>query len=183
MSDHTAASYLACIDETVAALKESGETISDGLMVVCTLDGLPRDYSSFVDIVNQRNPPYKYEELKIALLNHEDRLKGSLDTESVMFMKPRPSEMNRSSTGAKAKNYKKQSRPIGTCFRCNEPGHFASGCTKAKEGKKTFSKSRPSYQKRCNFHNSRTHNTDECKVTSTKKHDRPNFVKSINAEI
>ena len=97
MSDHTAASYLACIDETVAALKESGETISDGLMVVCTLDGLPRDYSSFVDIANQRNPPYKYEELKIALLNHEDRLKGSLDTESVMFMKPRPSEINRSS--------------------------------------------------------------------------------------
>ena len=52
----SAAAYLASIDETVAALKESGETISDGLIVVCTLDGLPQCYKSFVDIANQRTP-------------------------------------------------------------------------------------------------------------------------------
>ena len=71
MEDRSVTAYLAQIDETIATLTEAGEKISDSLTVTVVLNGLPPKFANFVDIANQRHPPYKYEELKIALLNQE----------------------------------------------------------------------------------------------------------------
>ena len=190
MDGKNATTYLASIDETVAALKESGETISDGLIVVCTLDGLTKNYSNFVDIANQRNPPYKYEELKIALLTHEDRLKETSDTESVMALRPKFSGAAANSAYGRPNysNYRTGNninRKQGVCFKCGELGHFAANCNKDRpatsDGKSAVRDSnvfRPNFGKWCIYHRSRTHNSCDCKVASGNKSN--NYAKSAD---
>ena len=135
--------YLADIDEIVATLTETGEKISDSLTVIVTLNGLSSKFDSFVDIANQRNPPYTYDELKIALLNHEDRLnEGSdarLKSDCVM-------------------NTKANDRKQIKCFKCGKKEHIAPKC-KVKFSKKT--------NKWCEYHKSKSHNTSECKMANS----------------
>ena len=109
MEDRSVAAYLAQIDETIASLTEAGEKISDILTVTVVLNGLPQKFTNFVDIANQRHPPYKYEELKIALLNQEDiKKKETEQTDSVMA----------------TKNVDRKFKP--KCFICKKIGHIAS---------------------------------------------------------
>ena len=66
--------FMCKIDDIVSKLVEAEEKISDSLKVVTLLNALSSKYSNFIEIALQRNPPYTYEALKIALLEHEDRL-------------------------------------------------------------------------------------------------------------
>ena len=148
-----------------------------------------------MDIANQRYPPYKYEELKIALLSHEDRSKETSVTENVMAVRPNWATSKARPSGAAANsasgrpnfsNYRPSSnsnRKPGVCFECGEPGHIALNCDKGRpsDGKSKLRDSnlfRPNAGKWCNFHRSRTHNTEDCKVASGKKSD--NHVKSAD---
>jgi len=70
----SAMEYLSFLEETVAALREAGESISDRILVVITLKGLPQRYKSFIDVANQCNPPYDCG-LKTAILTYEDTLR------------------------------------------------------------------------------------------------------------
>jgi len=148
----SAMEYLSFLEETVAALREAGESISDRILVVITLKGLPQRYKSFIDVANQRNPPYDYCGLKTVILTYEDTLKGNSDTERVMV--------------AQGNNTFKQKR----CFKCGEPGHFASKCYKGGEYKRGNNLNKPQNVKKwCELHNSRTHNTSECRTKNPKR--------------
>ncbi|XP_063609275.1 uncharacterized protein LOC134783360 [Penaeus indicus] len=150
--------YLSSMEETVAALRESGESVSDRLIVATTLKGLPPKYKNFVDVANQRDPSYDYPGLKTALFSHEDHLKENSDTERVMVTQ-----------GNSTANQKR-------CFKCGEPGHFASKCNKGGEFKRV--NKYQNNKKWCELHRSRTHNTSECRTKNPRKNN--NSVNSAN---
>jgi len=158
LEDGSVTEYLSSIEEIVAALREAGESVSDRLLVTSTLKGLPPKYKNFVHVANQRDPPYEYIGLKTALLSHEDRLRENSDTERVMV--------------AHGNSTVKQKR----CFKCGEPGHFAFKCYKGGEFKRV--KKPQNNKKWCELHQSRTHNTSECRAKNLRKSN--NSVNSAN---
>ena len=165
MEDRSVAVYLAQIDETIASLTEAGEKISDILTVTVVLNGLPQKFENFVDIANQRHPPYKYEELKIALLNQEEiKKKETKETESVMAIR----------------NFDRKYKP--KCFIRKKPDHIASDCP-LKKDRKNFN------QKYCEYHKSKSHNTSECRNVDrhNQNQSRPrqnvNSASSVNGDL
>ena len=86
MGEKDVTEYLNGTEETISNLRAVKEKVSDSLAVVCTLDGLTPKFSNFVEVANQRSPQYSYNQLKIALLSCEDRLKQESD--EVMLVKP-----------------------------------------------------------------------------------------------
>ena len=97
MQENDLSSFLSGIDEVIANLSESGEKISDALKVVTVLNGLSSQFNNFVDIAVQRNPPYSFEELKIALLNQEEMFQrvGATTDDQVMFTTERKANTSR----------------------------------------------------------------------------------------
>ena len=120
MQDEEVNIFLYRMDDTIAKLTDGGEQISDKLKVVVLLNSLPTKFDNFVAIANQRNPPYRFEELKIALLNEEDRcIAKENQSEQVMVTsdyKPRKSpfknekKKNTHYTGNKWCDYHKSRR-------------------------------------------------------------------------
>ena len=162
MGDRDAVSYLTYIEEIAESLHLAGETISDRMKVLYTLNGLSQRYKSFVEHAYLRDIPYTYNELKVALLSTEDRqapsAKGADSTDQIM-----------------AATDKKKWTP--TCHRCGEKGHYANQCNKAAgEGKKSNKTQKP--KRWCEYHNAKSHNTADCRVLNDKKND--NSVKTAN---
>lgn len=78
LEDGSVLEYLSFIEEMPAALRESGEGVSDRLLFVVTLNGTSTEIQEFSI---QRNPLCDYCGLKTDL-SHEDCLQGNSDRES-----------------------------------------------------------------------------------------------------
>ena len=112
--------------ETAAnALKNTGETVSDGLLVAMILKGLPDDFKAFIAIITQSDAAQNFQKFKQALRNFEE-------TE-----KTRCSSKNESSENSVMKtkvDYNRNRTPI-TCYNCGISGHKSLDCRKPKENK------------------------------------------------
>ena len=144
MENRSAKEYIAFLDETCSSLKEAKQEVNDGLLVNITLNGLSPAYDSFIAVANQRNPPYEYSSLKIALLDYEDQLNEKSGTNSVMY-------------SCKQKY----------CPKCRQAGHYPSQCPqKANAYRNKISKandnSKPKERKYCDLHKTPYHSNSQC---------------------
>ena len=79
--------------ETLAAQpRETGETISDSLLIAMIMKALPDQCKPFVAVVNQKEDNLKFLDFKIQLRNFQDieKLCNELAPSSVMVMKNNP---------------------------------------------------------------------------------------------
>ena len=78
--NETVMEYILRAEKAATALNAADEKVSDSLLIAMCLKGLPEEYKSFVVIVTQRDPAYKFEEFKQALRNYEEteRSRGKL---------------------------------------------------------------------------------------------------------
>ena len=158
-SEEVCTDYLIRAETAATSLKNAGETISDQLLIAMILKGLPLDYKTFTTVVTQRDTPMNFTEFKVALRNFEENEKCIMKCEQDNVMK------------LKTKDNSKK-----TCFGCGKFGHYKSDCPEknATNPKSTFSSkpgsdtsspaaARPTGQRWCKYHKSRSHDTEFCR--------------------
>ena len=123
-SGESVTDYVIKAETAATALRNAGETISDGLLIAMLLKGLPSEYKPFVVVITQSEKQMTFTDFKAALRNYEDTEKVRTDDESAV-MKTYSSPAN------KMKNHPgKSGNPSSnvTCFACGQRGHKADTC-------------------------------------------------------
>lgn len=104
--------YIIQAETAITALRNAGETLSDGLWIVMILEGLPDAFKSFSIHVTQSDVKMAFAKFKTELRSYESTTKFSTvstDDDSVMRVRGRSSGDLRL-----------------TCYSCGQKGHKAS---------------------------------------------------------
>ena len=120
--------YIIRAENIAAALKETGETISDGLLVSMVLKGLPVEFKPFTTVITQKEKPLTFAEFKVALRNFEDTEKVSESDVNSSVLKVNSASGNVSGNHGNSR-HGGQKFP-GTCYSCGTKGHKAVDCRK-----------------------------------------------------
>ena len=144
--------YVLRAEGIAAALRDAGETISDGLLVAMVLKGLPIEYKTFTAVVTQRDADdaLTFSDFKVLLRNYEDTEKvyESERESSVLRVSNANSgsRWSRNANGGGNYGYNAQRRDRdsrsyesdsgsakfqGTCHSCGARGHKAFECRKS----------------------------------------------------
>ena len=73
-------------EAAATALKMSGETISDSLLVAMVLKGLPMEFKPFVTVITQREKALTFAEFKVSLRSFEETEKSCDKSQSDRVM-------------------------------------------------------------------------------------------------
>ena len=87
-SSETVTDYVFRAETAAAALKNCGENITDSLLIVMVLKGLPESFKPFVVVVTQSDSKQSFTEFKAALRSFEDTENvKSVNDDSVMRLR------------------------------------------------------------------------------------------------
>ena len=125
--------YIIKTEATVTALRNAGETLSDGLIIAMVLKGLSRTFNAFSLYVTHSSKELTFSEFKTQLRSFEDTDKYHQNSNDDNVMKL---------TNA----FSKMSNEV-SCFKCNGKGDVAKICPN------NFKKNK----KWCNYGKSQTH--------------------------
>ena len=138
--------YVIKAETAATALRNAGETISDGLLIAMLLKGLPDSYKPFVVVITQSEKQMSFTEFKVALRNFEDteKVRTDDDNESVVMKavsrpphKPnKAGEMNNPAANI-------------TCFACGQRGHKSNSCVNKNKLWCSFCKTNTHTDKAC----------------------------------
>ena len=131
--------YIIITEATVTALRNSGETLSDGLLIAMVLKGLPRTFNAFSIYVTHSSKELTFSEFKTQLRSFEDTDKYHQNSSDDNVLKL-------------TNSFSKMSNEV-SCFKCNGKGHVAKICPN------NFKKNK----KWCNYCNSQTHVRESCR--------------------
>ena len=137
-SSESVTDYIIKAETTATALRNTGEVISDGLLISMVLKGLPAEYKPFVVVITQNDKEFTFTEFKVALRSFEDTEKArSDDNDESVVMKT----VSKSLPTANI-----------TCFACGQQGHKADSCVDRTRNKLW-----------CSFCKTSTHNDRVCR--------------------
>ena len=124
-SEESITDYILRAESAANALRNAGETVSDGLLVAMVVKGLPDDFQPFIVVTNQAEDIVQdFQKFKQALRNFQD-------TENARKLDKKPNV--KSSSVMKTHDYRnnKQSKTsIITCYNCGIIEHKSSECNK-----------------------------------------------------
>ena len=115
------------------ALRNAGETLSDGLIIAMVLKELPRTFNHFSIYVTHSSKELSFSEFKMQLRSFKDTNKYHQNSNDDNVMKL-------------TNSFSKMSNEV-SCFKCNGKGHLAKICPN------NFKKNK----KWCNYCKSQTH--------------------------
>ena len=109
--------YIIRSETSATSLKGAGENISDGLLIVMVLKGLPTEYKPFSVLITQSDKVITFPEFKVSLRNFEENEKVLCKGEKSAVMHVRHGKFNN--------NYNNNRRDVKKleCFACGIVGH------------------------------------------------------------
>ena len=119
----TVTEYVIRAETAITALRNAGETLSDGLLVAMVLKGLPESFKPFTIHVTQRDETMQFSEFKTKLRSYEDTEKMRAADDNVMNVQQRRARP----AGAGDRGAGRTAAEV-VCFRCGLRGHLARGC-------------------------------------------------------
>lgn len=124
----TVTDYLIRAEDAISALKDAGETLSEGLCIAMILEGLPSYFKPLAVHVTQNEDNVTFMDFKKRLRNYEEAEKRSTaeDTDNVMKTATR---QGRRPNKTPAHSRREGASVNITCYRCGKGGHRAKGCT------------------------------------------------------
>ena len=131
--------YIIRTEATVTALRNAGETLSDGLIITMALKGLPRTFNAFSIYLTHSSKELTFSEFKTQLRSFQDTDKYHQNSNDDNVMK--------------LTNSSSKMRNKVSCFKCNGKGHVAKICPN------NFKKNK----KWCNYCKSQTHVRESCR--------------------
>lgn len=157
--------YIIRAETTAASLRDTGEAISDSLLIAMLLKGLPQDYKPFVTVVNQKEKAITFSEFKTLIRNYEDTEKVNQQNENSSVMNfsqrrgqghPKTSNMKNMQSQENTQNGNQKSR---WCTNCKSNTHDTNYCRKLNS-----SGAKPQAKHRwCDICRSKTHDTKFCR--------------------
>lgn len=137
--------YIIRAENIIAALRDAGETMSDGLIIAMILAGLPDSFKPLAIHVTQNEDTVTFTDFKRRLRVYEESEKMSrAESDNVMKMHVK----QRQSTTKTQAMYKKDESTTVICYKCGIKGHKARDCFR-----KVW----------CGFCKSNTHQESMCK--------------------
>ena len=116
-TEESTTDYLIRAEAAAAALKNSGETVGDSLLIAMILKGLPSNFNTFKTVTTQKDPQPTFQQFKVSLRAFEESEHSSVKAESVLKVE--------------APGMSKRSHQI-TCYFCKKIGHKAYECKQNK---------------------------------------------------
>lgn len=127
-SNESVTEYVIRAETTITALRNAGETLSDGLLVAMVLKGLPESFQPFIIHVTQKDETMPFAEFKTKLRSYEDTEKmraATTTNDNVMKARERPDRK----AVVKSSDRGNMDAEI-VCFKCGQKGHRARACTR-----------------------------------------------------
>lgn len=123
-SDETVTDYIIRTEAAITALRNAGETLSDGLLIAMVLKGLPESFKPFAINVTHNKDNMTFPEFKVELRSFEDteKLTSAEFSDNVMktIAKDNHRHVAMPSRDASDANI--------VCFKCGLKGHRAKTC-------------------------------------------------------
>ncbi|KAJ8414258.1 hypothetical protein AAFF_G00051280 [Aldrovandia affinis] len=129
-SSESVTDYVIRAENTITALRNAGEVLSDGLLVAMVLKGLPESFKPFAIFVTQRDETLSFTDFKTKLRSYEDTEKMRTATADDNVMGARVQPRKPAMTGASERGT--ESVDI-VCFRCGQRGHKARVCQRGQQ--------------------------------------------------
>ena len=130
--NETVTEYILRAETCAARLKETGETVSDSLLIAMILKGLPDTFSAFSSVICQQDQDKMvFSKFKSALRNYEENEKARSDyhSEADAVMTNKFQSLNVSNSNKKWENKPKVGNSSNvTCFTCKQAGHKSFQC-------------------------------------------------------
>lgn len=169
-SEESITDYIIRAETAANALRNTGESVSDSLLISMVLKGLPKSYQSFITVTTQRETPQNFSDFKESLRNQEETVRS--EDSSVMTFQQRPKtnylwcDFCKSSSHSTNRCYKKSLHNMHGQNSSSAHSHHngrrqdrRSYCTKCK-----MSNHDTKFCKRfCDIHNTDSHWTSQCR--------------------
>ena len=118
--------YLIKAENTITALRDAGETLSDGLTVAMILNGLPDSFKPLAVHVTQNEGTVTFTDFKRRLRIYEESEKMNMTVSADNVMKMHVRQGHGSSKTPTSS--RKDDDASVTCYRCGMKGHKARKC-------------------------------------------------------